>query len=380
MEILSEIGHSGLWFVALITPLVFVHEMGHFLVARWCGVKVEVFSIGFGNEIFGFTDRRGTRWKIGWLPLGGYVRLFGQTTDELEDRARSFPDDLSPEERALSFAAKSVGRRAAIVAAGPAANYLFALLILAALFSFHGQAHRAPVIDGIAEKSAAEAAGFQPGDRILAIDGVPIRSFEEIGLAVQMALDRPLRIELDRAGTHLEIVAVPRLVVEKDLLGRDQKIAQLGIVSRTPGEVVRLGPAEALIAAGDRVWAVSAAILTGIGQMITGHRSSEELGGTLRIAAISGEMARSGWLDLIGLAALLSINLGLINLFPVPLLDGGHLVFYGIEALRGRPVSPRTQEWGLRIGLAMVLALMLFATWNDLVYLNVLDYLQNLFT
>ena len=378
MDIVAEISRNGFWFLVLLTPLVFVHELGHFLVARLCGVRVEVFSIGFGRELFGFTDRHGTRWKFSLLPLGGYVRMFGQAPNELE--GGDTPAEMSAADRAVSFQHKSVGRRAAIVAAGPAANFIFAILVLGVLYLSYGKTYRAPVIDEVMIGSAAAAAGILPGDRVIEANGQSITTFEEVAQIIALNLDQPLLLVIDRNGSQVTVTATPQIVTDKDILGKEMRTARLGIISKQPGPIVTLNPLEALSDAVVDTYNMTGNMLTGIWQMISGVRPASEIGGVLRIASFSGAVAEFGFVSLVMLAVTLSINLGLINLFPVPMLDGGHLAFYAFEAVRGRPLSEGAQEWGLKIGLAMVLSLMLFATWNDLVYLKVVDFFHGLFT
>lgn len=378
MDIFAEISRNGFWFLVLLTPLVFVHEMGHFLVARLCGVRVEVFSIGFGREIFGITDKHGTRWKFSLLPLGGYVRMFGMAANELEG-GEGEPKDMSEADRKVSFAHKTVWQRAAIVAAGPAANFLFAVVVLGILYVSYGKTYRAPTIDEVVVPSAAQEAGLLPGDRITAINGQATDRFEAVAAVVQLNLDRPLTLSIRRGEADLTIDVQPQIVVEKDIFGNEQRIGRLGIVSKSEGITAELGPIDAAVEAAGETYRIAASMLTGIWQMITGVRSADEIRGVLSIADMSGEVAKFGFLSLVSLAVLLSINLGLINLFPVPMLDGGHLAYYAVEAVRGRPLSDGAQEWGLKIGLAMVLSLMLFATWNDLVYLEVGEKFRALF-
>lgn len=378
MDIVADISRNGFWFLVLLTPLVFIHELGHFLVARLCGVRVEVFSIGFGRELFGFTDRHGTRWKFSLLPLGGYVRMFGQAPNELEGGEK--PVVMSAEDRAVSFMHKSVGRRAAIVVAGPAANFIFAILVLGILYVSYGKTYRAPVIDEVVVGSAAAQAGILPGDRVVEANGTKVETFEDVAQTILMNLDQPLALIIERNGAKIAITATPQIITEKDFLGKEARTARLGIISKRPGPVIALGPLEALSDATVDIYDMTVNLLTGIWQMVSGVRPASEIGGVLRIATVSGAMAEFGFFSLVMLAVTLSVNLGLINLFPVPMLDGGHLAYYAVEAVRGRPLSEGAQEWGLKIGLAMVLSLMLFATWNDLVYLKVVDYFRWLFT
>ncbi len=372
MDFISITSHNILWFLVLLTPLVFIHELGHFAIARLCGVRVEVFSIGFGPELFGYTDRKGTRWKFSLLPLGGYVRMFGQAPNELE--GGEAPVNLTPEERKVSFMHKSVGRRAAIVAAGPIANFIFAIAVLAILFATYGRTYTTPVVDEIVPGSAAEEAGLMAGDRILALNSRSITAFEEISEFIPLNLDQPLELTISRGGTEMKLTAVPKIEIRKDILGKEVRSALLGVRSKNPGPVVILKPLDSLVAAADYTWTKSIDMLKGIWQIVSGVRPASEIGGPVRIASVAGAVADLGFYEMVTFAVLLSINLGLINLFPVPMLDGGHLAYYFFEAVRGRPLSEVAQEWGLKIGLAMVLSLMIFATWNDLVYSKFVEF------
>jgi regulator of sigma E protease len=370
--------HYGLPFLCVLTVLVFIHELGHYLVARWNRVRVEVFSIGFGPEIFGWTDRAGTRWKVSLLPFGGYVRMFGEMASEEGEGGEQKP--LAEADRAVSFSHKRLGQRAAIVVAGPVANFLFAIVVSAVLFATIGQQLTSTVVSVVTPGSAAAAAGIQPGDKIVALNGQPVARFEDIAAAVMLGLGEPLHLKVERAGKTVELDATPQIVEQVDIFGDKHRIGQLGIQS-TPsgGTIVRYGPATAVWMAVVETYQRSVGMLKAIGQIVEGIRPSNEVGGVLRIAKMSGDIASRSLVDVIDFAVLLSINLGLINLFPVPLLDGGRLLFYGAEALRGRPLGPRAEEWGLRVGLALVLSLMLFATWNDLVSLNVIQFLKHIF-
>lgn len=377
MDMLAAILHYGFWFLVLLTVLVFVHEYGHYIVARWCGVRVEVFSLGFGPELIGRYDKHGTRWKVSAIPLGGYVKMFGQGANLLEGEAGKA---MSAEDRKVAFDYKSVWRRMAIVAAGPIANYLFAALIFAAIFAVHGKDVRAPIIGNVLSGSAAEQAGLKPGDRIVSMNGTAIDAFEDIAMIVQPNLDQEIAIAYQRDGAVQTVAVRPVVVIEKDAFGNDMRLGRLGIESAGKSTRIELGIGESVYEGGKRVFDVSALMLKGVWQIITGVRPADEIGGALRIGYLSGEIAQIGLLQLITFAAMLSVNLGLVNLFPIPLLDGGHLTYYGIEAVRGKPLGERTQEWGFRIGIAFVLGLMLFATWNDLVFLDVIGKLRALFT
>lgn len=373
---------TGLWdylvpFLIVLTILVFIHEAGHYLVARRNGVRIEVFSIGFGPEIFGWHDKVGTRWKFSLVPLGGYVKMFGDA--DATSRPDGSVESMTEEERAVAFHTKSVGKRAAVVAAGPAANFLFAIILLAGLFSTVGQPFTPADIGTVQEGSAAEAAGFRPGDVIRRIDGADISRFEDVQQIVRDSPGRTLEIVVARDGGEATLTAIPRPVEITDRFGATHRIGQLG-VGRSGMAFVRHDPFSAVWHAATETFALTTGTLDAVGQMIAGTRTTEELGGPLRIAQMSGEMAQEGLVTLIWFMAVLSINLGLINLFPVPMLDGGHLLFYAVEVVRGRPLGPRAQEFGFRIGLALVLALMLFVTWKDLVHLNVVAFFESLLT
>lgn len=363
-------------FLIVLTVLVFVHELGHYLVARRNGVRVETFSIGFGPELFGRTDKAGTRWKFSLIPLGGYVKMFGDANVASQP---GDPDELPPEQRAYAFQNKRLGQRAWIVAAGPLANFAFAVVALAALFMFYGQPYTPPVVGKVQPDSAAAEAGLLAGDRIVGIDGDAIERFEAVQRIVRLNPGSELRITVARGGERVELVATPRRTEIEDRFGNEHVIGLLG-VSRSGVEYRRHGPLRALVQAGEETFVLTTGTLQAVGQIISGSRSTDELGGPIRIAQMSGEVADAGAINLLWFMAVLSINLGLINLFPVPMLDGGHLLFYAIEAIRGRPLGERAQEYGFRIGLALVLTLMLFVTWNDLVQLQVVAFFKQLVT
>jgi len=368
---INMLGLSVLGFLFVLTLVVFFHELGHFLVARWAGVRVLVFSIGFGPELFGFNDRHGTRWKVSAIPLGGYVKFFG------DDNAASVPDQaaiaaMSEEERRHSFVHQRVAPRAAIVAAGPLANFLLAIAIFAGLAMIFGKPITSARVDKVQPGSAAAAAGFQPGDLILAIDGKPIESFTDMQQIVSINAGEPLDFEVERGGAHVMLKATPALKEIKDRFNNVIRQGQLGI-ERTPSPDEKhfqpVGPISALSIGVQRTWFVIERTLAYIGGVVSGREAADQLGGPIRIAQVSGQVASEGLSSLFSLAAVLSVSIGLLNLFPVPLLDGGHLLFYGIEAARGKPLSERAQEVGFRIGLAIVVMLMVFATYNDILHL-----------
>src|SRR5713226_9334942 len=364
-------------FLVILTVLVFVHEFGHYLIARWNGVRVEVFSIGFGPEVFGWCDRAGTRWKFSTIPLGGYVKMFGDS-----DASSGLPVPglarLAPAERDVSFHYKRLGQRAAIVAAGPAANFLFAIVVLAILFMTYGQPLTPAEVGQVQPGSAAEQGGVQAGDVILSIDGRTVERFEDVQQVVRLNPSVPMTMVVRRDGTLVDLRVTPSLIEESDRLGRRQ-IGQLGI--RGGGtKYVKRDPASAVVSAITETWNLSVTTLQAMWQMVIGTRTTDELGGPLRIAQLSGEIAQGGIVPLLWFMAVLSVNLGLINLFPVPVLDGGHLLYYAAEAIRGKPLGQRAQEYGFRVGLALVLTLMVFATWNDLVHTGIVDIVKRFVT
>lgn len=354
-------------FLIVLTILVFVHELGHYLVARFCGVRIETFSIGFGPEIFGWTDRAGTRWKFSAVPLGGYVKMFGEAvTGEGEER------ELTPEERAGAFHLKSLPRRAAVVFAGPAANFLFAAVVLMGLFITVGEPFTPPVVGQVQPNSAAALGGLEPGDRFLRIAGEPVERFEDVQRIVRDNPGVPLPVTVLRGGSETKLSVTPELREETDNFGVDRRFGFLGVTGGAR-EFVRHG---VMTAAGQAVvatYTLTAMTVEAVGEIIAGTRSSEELGGPLRIAQISGEASQVGLLSIVWILIVLSINLGLINLFPIPVLDGGHLLFYAAEAIRGKPLGPKAQAIGFQIGLALVVGLMIFATWNDLTHFDVFE-------
>jgi len=358
-------------FLFVLTIVVFFHELGHFLIARWAGVKVLTFSLGFGPELVGFNDRFGTRWKISAVPLGGYVKFFGDESEASTPSSETL-SNMTEEERAGSFHHKDVGRRAAIVAAGPIANFLLAIVIFTCLFTFFGKPSTTARVDKIEAASAAAAAGFQVGDIVTAIDKHEIGSFSDMQRIVSIHAGEPLTFTIKRGDSTLQLQGTPELKEVKDAFGNAHRLGVLGITRQTSaGDVTteRVDPATALWLGVKETWFVVDRTLAYIGGVFTGREAADQVGGPLRIAQISGQVATIGLAALIHLAAVLSISIGLLNLFPVPLLDGGHLLFYAVEAVRGRPLSDRAQEMGFRIGLGLVLMLMVFATYNDILHL-----------
>jgi regulator of sigma E protease len=360
-------------FLFVLTIVVFVHELGHFLVARWCGVAVKTFSIGFGPEIAGYTDRHATRWRLSWIPLGGYVKFID---DENAASAGQKPlEQLTPAERKLSFQAKPLGQRAAVVAAGPIANFILAIVIFTAIFAFFGERITAAKVDIVNPGSAAERAGFLPGDKVISIDGQKIESFSEMQRIVATSPDQPLHFVVERDGKTIDITATPERKEITDHFGNVIRLGLLGIQrSASPDDwtLKRHDPVTAFTMALKETWFVISRSLGYLYDVVTGREAADQLGGPIRIAQVSGQVATAGFIALLNLAAIISVSIGLLNLFPIPMLDGGHLLFYAIEAIRGRPLSESTQEIGFRIGLAFVLMLMIFATWNDLIHLKFL--------
>jgi regulator of sigma E protease len=358
-------------FLFVLTIVVFFHELGHFLVARLCGIKVLSFSLGFGPELFGFNDRYGTRWKVSAVPLGGYVKFFG------DDSAASTPDTeaaaaMTEEDKKVSFHYQPVASRAAVVVAGPLANFVLAIVIFAAIFMVVGKQTTSARVDAVQPNSAAATAGFKPGDLVVSIGGSKISSFGDMQRIVSVSAGEALTIQVERGGKLTTLHATPQLRKLKDRFGNEHTLGVLGISrSMKPGDIKtqKMGPFSAVAAGAEKTWFVVDRTLSYIGGVFSGREPADQLGGPIRIAQVSGEVATAGFAALINLAAVLSISIGLLNLFPIPLLDGGHLLFYGIEAVRGQPLSERAQEVGFRIGLAIVVMLMIFATYNDILHL-----------
>jgi len=391
-------------FLAVLTLVVTIHELGHFWAARACGVAVDRFSIGFGRSILSWTDRKGVEWTVGWLPLGGYVRFA-----EDESAATSIPDRETLEQMKADirrregpgaenkyFHFKPVWQRAFIVAAGPLANFLLAIALFSALLGARGEQVLPPRIDAVAWFSPAEAAGFQKGDVVVEIDGRKVDNFTTIFEMVMLSAESPLDFVVDRDGRRIPIRAVPARVERADPSGMTQKMGYLGLQPPPYSEVTRryFGPVEAVTKGAQRTWDVVATTGKYLGRLVTGRESGEQLGGPLRIAHASGSVASAGAdagqgfsqkammvsVNLLALTAVLSVGIGLMNLLPVPVLDGGHLVFYAYEAAARRPVGAGVQAASYRVGLALLLGLMVFVTWNDLNQLRVFQYLGGLFS
>ncbi len=358
-------------FAVVIGVLVFVHEYGHYSMARLFGIKVDTFAVGFGKEVLGWTDRNGTRWKLGWMPLGGYAKFAGDMN------AASQPDPaldaLPAEEKAQLFQFRPVWQRALVVAAGPMINFAFAILIFAGFFMIYGQQVVAPVVGSVVADMPAASAGLEPGDRIVALDGRRVTRFDQIARQVAINTGEPIIITVERGGQQLDKTVTPKLLREEDRFGNQFYRGALGIRSGTDIEAIRHGPVSAIGSGVAETWATTGMMWDTMVQVVTGRRSVDELGGPIKIAQFSGQSAALGLASLISFMALISINLGFINLLPIPMLDGGHLFLYAIEAVRRRPLHPKVQEWAFMSGFALIMSLMLFLTWNDIASLSVWD-------
>lgn len=355
-------------FIVLLGVLVFVHEFGHFIVARLCGVQVSAFSIGFGKELWGRMDKRGTYWKVCAVPLGGYCQFLGDAdaASATEDEAAC---QLSEEERKKAFPFQNPFKKLAIVLAGPGFNYLFAILVYAVVFASLGKITYPPVVAEVMPDSAAAEAGIEAGDRILTMGGREITDFSEISREVAISTEPKMEIEVKR-GEEIKKINVVLKTVDKK--GSEGKRYVLGVKSLSNAEIgkEKVSLPKAFMLALDEVWEVTTTTLRGVGQMISGKRGGEDIGGVLRIAEMTGDISKNNsWLDFVLFMALISINLGLINLFPIPVLDGGHVVFYLIEIVSRRRLSERVKIFLFKIGFAFLAALMIFATWNDIVHL-----------
>jgi len=352
-------------FIVAIVVIVFIHELGHFLVARWYGVSIETFSIGFGKEIAGWYDRHGTRWKLCWIPLGGYVKFKGDAN------AASMPDAGAVAQAANdpgNFHGKPLWQRAAVVAAGPIANFILAIGIFAAAFMTVGAPLMEPRVDEVLSGSAAEQAGIRAGDLIVEIQGSKIERFGDIQQAVITRGGEELKVVIQRDGQRMDLVLTPQVREENDGFGGKMRIGLLGVKHNQDGAVTyeRMGPIAALEAGAARTWFIVDATFRYLGKLFTGRESADQLGGPIAMAKAAGDAASVGFFQFISVIAFLSVSIGLINLFPIPMLDGGHLVYYAIEAVRGKPMGERAQEWGFRIGFSLVIMLMVVGTWNDL--------------
>lgn len=355
-------------FLFVLTVVVFVHEMGHYLVGRWCGIGVQAFSIGFGPELFGFNDRHGTRWRLSAIPLGGYVKFVGDAN------ATSAPgaDDLaglSEAERRVAFGTQPVWKRALTVFAGPLFNFLLTIAVFAVMFFLYGRFVSEPVVAEVRADSPAQAAGFRPGDRFVRVDGQTVESFADVQRIVSGRAGDPLTFVLSRDGSEIELVATPEWSEQKDALGNVVRTGVIGVVNDAQSgkpRRIEYGPVEALGEAVKETGHVVARTGQFLSRFALGREDKCQLGGPVRIADMAGKAARLGFEWLVQLVALLSVGIGILNLLPIPPLDGGHLAFYAAEAAMGRPVSERAVEAVYRVGFLMVLGFMGFVFWNDL--------------
>jgi regulator of sigma E protease len=366
--VFSFLGGYILPYVVILSLLVFVHEMGHYLAGRWSGIRILAFSVGFGPELVGYTDSHGTRWKISAIPLGGYVRFFGDA-DAASRPDGSMAQELTDEERAQTLNGAKLWKRAITVAAGPIANFLLAIVIFAVMFGTMGKPVSDPVVADIKPGSAAEAAGIQRGDVLLALDGRTIETFDDVVRYITMRPEVPVEVTVRRNGEEIDFNMVPQRAVTSDRFGNEMEVGQIGIITDQQAgnfRIVELSPIAAVWEGVRQTGHIITGTFDYIGNMIAGRMNADQLGGPVRVVQASGEMATLGVIALLNLAAVLSVSLGLLNLFPVPVLDGGHLVLYAIEAVRGRPMGQGAQEIAFRIGMAMILSLMVFATWNDI--------------
>lgn len=357
-------------FIVLLGILVFVHEFGHFLIARRSGVQVTDFSIGFGKQLWGFTDKHNTKWKICAIPLGGYCQFLGDA-DAASAGSSEEVKELSEEDKKKAFPFQNPWKKLAIVLGGPGFNYLFAIIVFTLMFAFLGKFSFPPVVGEVVAGGAADKAGIVKADRILSINGHEVESFSEITTEISLTTGGVAEVKLDRAGEVMEL-SVPLEMMKVEANGQTTERPMLGIKSMNTMELdhERMSLPDAFVEACSETWRITEGTLRGVGQMITGKRGSEDLGGILRIAEMSGDISRkNGMLDFIAFMALLSINLGLINLFPIPVLDGGHVVIYLVEIVSRREINAKVKENLFKAGFALILALMIFATWNDFVHL-----------
>ncbi len=367
MDFALQLFHTLWSFFIVISVMVFVHEFGHYIVAKWCGIKVETFSIGFGKELVGFNDKSGTRWKISLIPLGGYVKMFGDSSEASTADAEAI-DAMSEEDKKRTFHHKPLHKKAAVVAAGPIANFLLTIAILTYFIMSGGLQSADPIVGEIMPNTPAQEAGLKPGDRVLKINEDSVGSFNDIPYLIATNLGTPVHILINRDGVESTITLTPRETEDVDALGNKIKRPVIGIrsveikyedvgITRAVGEAVR------------RTYMVCASTLKVVGQMVTGKRSPHDLKGPVGIAQLSGQATEKGFRTVLWLIALLSANLGMVNLFPIPLLDGGHLAYYTAEALRGRPMAQKVQDYGFRAGFVILFTLMAFTIVNDIVKL-----------
>jgi regulator of sigma E protease len=368
LSLAGWIWQYGVVFLLVLTLVVFIHELGHFLVARWCGVTVKTFSIGFGPEIFGFNDKHGTRWRFAWIPLGGYVKFID------DDNVASAPGTakstkMSDAERRGAFHAKTVGQRSAVVAAGPFANFLLAIVIYTFLNAAYGVRITPAFVDDVVPETPAARAGFLPGDKIVQIDGAAIEKFDDLQRIVGMNAGRELSFRVERGGETLTLVATPNVDEQRDPFGRSFRRGLIGIKrSIKPDQIqtLQVGPVEALTRGVQETYGNITQTLSGIGDILTRRQSAEQMGGPLLMAEVTAKVAELGVEPMLRWIAFISANIGFLNLLPIPILDGGHLLFYAYEAVRRKPASERFQQMGFQVGLALLMGLMIFVNFNDL--------------
>lgn len=355
-------------FLAIFTIVVFIHEFGHYFIAKMCKVKIEVFSIGFGKKLFGFKDSSGTSWQMSLIPFGGYVKMFGEINP---GNAKEKTDNLTEEEKKVAFHLKSPMQKSAIVAAGPIANLLLAVILMTFMFLHHGKAYVKPYIESVSEGSAAEEAGINPGDVITQINRHKISSFADIQRIISLNTGSPITIEYLRNGETRTTETIPKKIVRKDALDNEIKVPVLGISS---GEVTHkeLNIFEAFAESLKETYHISSQTLQSLGQIITGKRDSKEISGPIGIARYSGQSVRKGINTVIWFIIILSVNLGLVNFFPIPMLDGGHLLFYLTEAITRKPLPEKFQRYSFKTGIIIISLLATFAVMNDLRNLNIL--------
>jgi len=358
-------------FIAIMSAIVFFHELGHYLVARWCGVTIEAFSLGFGPEIFARVDRLGTRWRLALFPIGGYVKFLGDANAASAGEGAAVAE-LPPEIRARTLPGQPLLNRAAIVVAGPVANLLLALVLFAGLFMGFGRSEHAARVGFVEPGSPAARAGFLTGDLIKTIDGQPIATFQDLQQAAMLNTGLTMTFVVERGGAEATLLAAPEIsLVDQGPLGK-RRIGHLGLgSSRDPADMkfVRCSPATCVVWAGEQIGFIARATGAYIGGLFAGRESVDQLSGPLAMSQIAGEIAKISLWELVNLAALFSVSVGLMNLLPIPLLDGGHLLFYAFEGVLGRPISERVQQFGLRIGIALVASLIIFTTSHDLLRL-----------
>ncbi|WP_346772366.1 RIP metalloprotease RseP [Chelativorans sp. AA-79] len=355
-------------FLFVLTVVVFVHEMGHYLVGRWCGIGVRAFSIGFGPELFGFNDRRGTRWRLSAIPLGGYVKFVGDVG------ATSAPDaegieKLSEGERRVAFHLQPVWKRAATVFAGPFFNFLLTIAVFSVMFALFGRYVAEPMVAEVRPESPAAVAGIEPGDRFVSVDGAPIETFGDVQRIVSARAGDPLTFVMERDGRQVTVVATPEVSEQTDALGNQVKIGIIGVVNNEAlgqPRLVEYGPLEAVGAGVEETMSIIARTGQFMKRLVAGREDRCQLGGPVRIADMAGKAASLGFEWLVQLVALLSVGIGILNLLPIPPLDGGHLLFYAVEAVLRRPVPEQVAEVVYRAGMLMVLIFMGFVFWNDL--------------